>query len=61
MLGSPITKIERQASELTGLMSRAEELYLTVSLGIPEPLLEHEGWSLGFFLLVIDLPEFSWT
>jgi hypothetical protein len=48
MLGSPITKIERQASELTGLMSRAEELYLTVSLGIPEPLLGHEGWSLGF-------------
>ena len=81
MLGSPITKIERdnQVSSQAGFKarwtSRVDDLYLTLSPGIPEPLLGHEGWSLGwnhyhgmkagtwylFFLLVIDLSGLVWT
>jgi hypothetical protein len=47
MLGSPITKIERQPSELAAHWnSRVDGLYLTPSLGIQEPLSGCEGWKL---------------
>jgi hypothetical protein len=60
MLGSPITKIDNQVSLQAQFKahwnSRVDELYLTPSLGVPEPLQGHEGWNLRLFLLVVDLP-----